>query len=133
MILPGAAYTEKAGTYVNAEGRVQTAGRAVSPPGDAREDWKIVRAFAESFGGTLPFDTFAQLRESMTMSAPVLGSDGMSKKEAWASFGFSGEVTNVPFTSTIENYYMTDPICRASGTMARCVEEILPLAKEVAR
>ncbi|MFA4994844.1 MAG: NADH-quinone oxidoreductase subunit NuoG [Bdellovibrionales bacterium] len=132
VILPGAAYTEKTGVYVNTEGRPQMALQATFPPGEAREDWKIIRAFSEVLGDPLPFDTITQLREKMVEFAPVLENIGHVEKPAWAVFGFSGDVLNVPFTPVVENFYMTDPISRASPTMAKCTAEILPLiAKEV--
>ncbi|MFA5041723.1 MAG: NADH-quinone oxidoreductase subunit NuoG [Bdellovibrionales bacterium] len=133
VILPGAAYTEKTGIYVNTEGRPQLALQATFPPGDAREDWKIIRAFSQVWGTPLPFDTIAQLREKMFEKAPQLADIGRVSKAVRLEFGFPGNVTNVPFTPVIDNYYMTDAVCRASKTMAACVEEILPLAKEVAK
>src|SRR6202012_3418157 len=73
VILPGAAYTEKSGIYVNTEGRVQLAGRAAFPPGDAREDWAILRALSETAGSKLPYDSLAQLRAAMVKAYPHLG------------------------------------------------------------
>jgi NADH-quinone oxidoreductase subunit G len=126
VVLPGAAYTEKSAIYVNTEGRPQLAQPATFPPGEAREDWKIIRAFSEVIGEPLPFDNLAQLREKMFEFAPVLANIGHCEKAAWASFGKDGEVSAKPFTPVIENFYMTDPISRASVTMAKCVAEILP-------
>ncbi len=132
VILPSAAYTEKTGVYVNTEGRPQMALQAAFPPGEAREDWKIIRAFSETFGEPLPFDTITQLRVKMVDFAPWIENIGHVEKPAWAIFGFSGDVLDVPFAPVVENFYMTDPISRASPTMAKCTEEILPLlAKEV--
>ncbi|MDD4615761.1 MAG: molybdopterin-dependent oxidoreductase, partial [Alphaproteobacteria bacterium] len=131
VILPGAAYTEKTGIYVNTEGRAQLALQAAFPPGDAREDWKIIRAFSEAAGTPLPFDTLRQLREKMAGAAPALENVGGVERAPWAAFGAEGRVSNEPFTPVIANFYMTDPISRASPTMAKCAEEILPLlAKE---
>jgi NADH-quinone oxidoreductase subunit G len=127
VILPGAAYTEKTGIYVNTEGRPQLALQAAFPPGDAREDWKIIRAFSEAYGAALPFDTLMQVREKMLAAAPVLENINRRERAAWASFGFEGRVLNEPFASAIANFYMTDPISRASLAMARCTEQILPL------
>jgi NADH-quinone oxidoreductase subunit G len=121
VILPGSAYTEKHGTYVNTEGRVQVAPRAVFPPGDAKEDWAIIRALSEHLGRALPFDTLDQLRGAMYRDHPHLaGIDefapgDMAEIEALAS-GLV-EVTSKPFTSPIENYYLTNPIARASHVM----------------
>ncbi len=131
VILPGAAYTEKMGVYVNTEGRPQLALQATFPPGEAREDWKIIRAFSDVYGTPLPFDTLMQLREKMIDFAPVLETVGRVEPAQWMAFGGQGGVSNEPFEPVVRNFYMTDPISRASPTMAKCTEEILPLiAKE---
>lgn len=122
VILPGAAYTEKSATYVNTEGRVQMTKRAVFPPGDAREDWTIVRALSDALGKTLPYDTVEQLRLRIAEANPVFASTGTVESAAWNSFGTPGTVSADPFVCPIENFYMTDPISRASETMARCTE-----------
>jgi NADH-quinone oxidoreductase subunit G len=127
VILPGAAYTEKSGIYVNTEGRPQLALQATFPPGEAREDWKIIRAFSEAYGESLPFDTLMQVRAKMFEFAPVLANIGACEKAAWSAFGSAGAVSDAPFTPVLDNFYMTDPISRASATMAKCTEEILPL------
>ena len=122
VVLPGAAYTEKNATYVNTEGRVQRGRQALFPVGEAREDWKIVRALSEKLGKTLPFDNLAQLRERMAALSPVFaGGEGL-KPAAWRPFGTTGAVEPAPFAPVIENFYMTDPISRASVTMAKCTE-----------
>ncbi|MGB9153774.1 MAG: NADH-quinone oxidoreductase subunit NuoG [Alphaproteobacteria bacterium] len=132
VILPGAAYTEKSGIYVNTEGRAQLALQAAFPPGDAREDWKIIRAFSETIGEHLPFDTLVELRIKMFESAPVLAHIGQLQKSPWSAFGKPGSVSAKRFMPAIENFYMTDPICRASVTMAKCTEEIRPLTMQEA-
>ena len=125
IVLPGAAYTEKNATYVNTEGRVQLAERAIFPPGDAREDWAILRALSAAMGDALPFDTLAELREGLRKDHPVfLGIDTVEPAE-WGAFGAAGAIGSDVFVSPVENFYMTDPISRASETMARCTEEIL--------
>jgi len=121
VVLPGAAYTEKDATYVNTEGRPQRAYRAVFPPGQAKEDWKILRALSEVLGKKLPYDTLEQLRTRVEAHAPTfIALDQVSpsewKKEVASSFSFAPE----PFTSTIQNFYMTDPISRVSINMAEC-------------
>jgi NADH-quinone oxidoreductase subunit G len=126
VILPGAAYTEKTGIYVNTEGRPQMALQAAFPPGEAREDWKIIRAFSETYGESLPFDTLAELREKMFEYAPMLANIGVREKAEWSKFGKQGDISVKPFSPVIENFYMTDAISRASVTMAKCTEEILP-------
>jgi NADH-quinone oxidoreductase subunit G len=121
VILPGAAYTEKNATYVNTEGRVQQTRLAVFPPGDAREDWKIVRALSEALGKKLPYDTLAQLRRRLVATNPVFGRiDDTPQPAPFGAFGTSGQVAATPFASPIKNYYMTDPISRVSETMAKC-------------
>jgi NADH-quinone oxidoreductase subunit G len=123
VILPGAAYTEKNATYVNTEGRAQMARLAVFPPGDAREDWKIVRALAEALGKTLPYDSLGQIRRRLAEAAPVFRAiDSVTPAEP-AVFIAAGTVGDAPFTMPIENYYMTDPISRVSPTMAKCTED----------
>jgi NADH-quinone oxidoreductase subunit G len=126
VILPGAAYTEKSAIYVNTEGRPQRTQQAVFPPGEAREDWKIIRALSEVLGKSLPFDTLAQLRGKMIEASPLLGEIGHAAKTEWTTFGQSGEPSSAAFAPVIDNFYMTDPISRASPTMAKCVEQILP-------
>ncbi len=125
VILPGAAYTEKNGTYVNTEGRVQRARLAIFPPGNAREDWKILRAFSARLGAPLPYDTLDALRRHMAEVAPVFATVDVPGQAEWAPFGQAGKTESAPFVSVVENFYMTDPICRASETMALCVEQIL--------
>ena len=127
VILPGAAYTEKNALYVNTEGRAQMAQQAVFPPGDAREDWTIIRAASAVVGKILPFDTLAQLRTKMYESAPSLAHIGVPQPAEWKAFGAAGAVSSQPFTPAITTFYMTDPISRASETMAKCAAEILPL------
>jgi NADH-quinone oxidoreductase subunit G len=126
VILPGAAYTEKHGTYVNTEGRVQRANRAVFPPGQAREDWKILRAVSEVLGQTLPFDTLEALRAAMEAKVPSFAVRDVPTPGEWMPFGESGalDVSGDPLVSPVRNYYMTDPISRASPTMAACTLEI---------
>jgi NADH-quinone oxidoreductase subunit G len=120
VILPGAAYTEKDGTYVNTEGRVQRALRAVFPPADAREDWAILRALSAALGRVLPFDSLAALRRRMGDAHPCLGTIDRLERALWDEFGAPGPVAPLPFAYPIEDFYRTDPISRASETMARC-------------
>jgi NADH-quinone oxidoreductase subunit G len=123
VILPGAAYTEKNATYVNTEGRAQMARLAVFPPGEAREDWKIVRALAETLGKTLPYDSLGQIRRRLAEAAPVfLAIDSVTPATA-AKLNAKGMIDDAPFVMPIENYYMTDTISRASPTMAKCTED----------
>lgn len=125
VILPGAAYTEKNATYVNTEGRVQQARLATFPLGEAREDWKILRALSAELGQTLPYDTLGQLRQRMAALNPVFGALDRLVPASWGPFGTEGAVADAHFTSPVENFYMTDPISRASQTMADCTEAFL--------
>jgi NADH-quinone oxidoreductase subunit G len=122
VILPGAAYTEKEGTYVNTEGRVQRGRRATFPPGDAREDWAIIRALSDVLGKTLPYDDIEGLRGRMEQMAPVLGRLDETDSGDWSDSPISGDMDNAPFASPVKNFYMTDSISRASATMAACTE-----------
>ena len=124
VILPGAAYTEKSGTYVNTEGRVQRGLLAVYPPGEAREDWKIVRAFSEMVGRTLPYDTLDALRARLEQVNPVFSRIGFLPRfgcsDQSGPAGDPAALSDAPFVPAITNYYQTDPISRASPTMASC-------------
>jgi NADH-quinone oxidoreductase subunit G len=125
VILPGAAYTEKSGTYVNTEGRVQQTRLAVYPPGEAREDWTILRALSEFLGKPLPFDNLDQLRRQLYKAHPHLSAVGSIEPATWGAFGRDGAIDAAPFETPIANYYMTDPIGRASDTMAECTRTFL--------
>jgi NADH-quinone oxidoreductase subunit G len=124
VILPGAAYPEKSGLYVNTEGRVQMAARASVPPGDAREDWAILRALSDVLGSRLPYDSLAQLRTAMFKAHPHLqrvdriepGNAADVEKLA----GLGGSPEKAPFVSAIEDFYLTNAIARASAVMAEC-------------
>jgi NADH-quinone oxidoreductase subunit G len=120
VILPGAAYTEKDATYVNTEGRVQLARRAVFPPGDAREDWTIIRALSAALGHTLPYDSLLQLRARMISLNPLFERIDERVSASWGTFGKEGALDPAPFAYPIADFYRTDPISRASPTMAAC-------------
>ena len=126
VILPGAAYTEKSGTYVNTEGRVQRAFRAVYPPGEAREDWTILRAFSAIIGKTLPYDTIDAVRLRLQQVNPVFGRVGFLPRfgcsDHTGPMGDPAVLSDAPLESAVANYYVTDPISRSSPTMAACVE-----------
>ena len=124
VILPGAAYTEKAGTYVNNEGRVQRGERAVFPPGDAREDWAIFRALSQVMGKTLPFDSFVALRAKMAAAVPALGVEGLAGY-AWNPPALDAKPDAVIADYPIKDFYLTNAICRASPTMQRCSDELV--------
>jgi NADH-quinone oxidoreductase subunit G len=126
VILPGAAPTEKSGIYTNLEGRVQIAERSVFPKGQAKEDWAILRALSDHLGATLPYDSLAALREKLFTDHPVFGRvDARPASKAFdlKGIGAKGEVRDRVFTSTLGDFYMTNPICRASAAMAECSAE----------
>jgi NADH-quinone oxidoreductase subunit G len=123
LILPGAAYAEKHGTYVNTEGRVQRGEKAAFPPGDAREDWAILRAVSELAGKTLPFDSFAQLRQQMVKEFPQLGRDGLIDLP-WAPPKLDSKPEG-PIRYPIADFFLTNAITRNSPTMRRCSEELV--------
>ncbi|MFI4949370.1 MAG: NADH-quinone oxidoreductase subunit NuoG, partial [Alphaproteobacteria bacterium] len=122
VVLPGAAYTEKDATYVNTEGRAQLGRRAVFPPGEAREDWAILRALSGVLGKPLPFDSLRELRHQMRAAHPTLGEIDTVAKAAWGAFGVAGPIAATPFAYPIADFYKTDPISRASPTLAECSE-----------
>ena len=124
VVLPGAAYTEKSGLFVNTEGRVQMAGRAAFPPGDAREDWSILRALSDVLGHKLPYDSLPQLRAALFKEHPHLAlTDTIapgSADDVRALAAMGGSLDKAPFRSTVEDFYLTNPIARASAVMAEC-------------
>jgi NADH-quinone oxidoreductase subunit G len=120
VVLPGAAYTEKDCTYVNTEGRVQLARHAVFPPGDAREDWKILRALSEALGQKLPYDNLPELRRRLAAAHPTFATLDAAPRAAWGPFGRTGPVNQAPFDYPIRDFHRTDSISRASPTMALC-------------
>jgi len=126
IIFPGAAYTEQSAIYVNTEGRAQLANRAVFPPGEAREDWAILRAFAERVGATPRYDDLFALRQAMIEDAPSLGRiDHIGAEEGAPPFdlskiGRAGHMNDAAFVSPVRDYYLTNVVARASKTMAEC-------------
>lgn len=124
VILPGAAYTEKSGTYVNTEGRVQMGDRATFPPGDAREDWAILRALSAVLGQTLPFDSLAGLRKALYEAHPHFAAlDRLPVNDAAGLgdlAGLGGMIDKAGFVSPVTDFYQTNPIARASAVMAEC-------------
>lgn len=140
VCLPGSAYTEKATTYVNTEGRTQVTRAAVPPPGAAREDWKVVRALSEVMGATLPYSDILDVRDRMFEISPTLVRYEVAEPsttsaplavEELAKLA-SSSVSGTPLLRPIQNFYQTDPISRASPTMAKCTAafvEGLPMDK----
>jgi NADH-quinone oxidoreductase subunit G len=127
VILPGAAYTEKSGTYVNTEGRVQVSNRAVFPPGDARDDWAILRALSDVLDVRLPYDSLPELRRALYSAYPhfaavdrVLAGDVATLGKLASAKGKLP--SGLSFKSTVENFYFSNPIARASALMAECAQ-----------
>jgi NADH dehydrogenase (ubiquinone) Fe-S protein 1 len=137
VCLPGSAYTEKASTYVNTEGRVQLGRAAVGPPGASRDDWKIVRALSEVLGETLPYDDVSGLRDRMWDISPSLNAYDTVDVPSNPLVGFTHLAQSKPakrtaaaattgaFKSPIENFYRTDAISRSSVTMAKCTDAFI--------
>ncbi|KAL4761693.1 putative NADH-ubiquinone oxidoreductase, subunit G [Aspergillus foveolatus] len=127
VVLPGAAYTEKSGTYINTEGRVQVTRAATSMPGASRDDWKIIRAASEFLNTPLPYDDIEALRDRMEEISPVMRRYDVVEPTSLAQLSKvqlvdqnkGSQVTNAPFKKVIEDFYFTDSISRSSPTMAR--------------
>jgi NADH-quinone oxidoreductase subunit G len=124
VILPGAAYTEKQGLYVNTEGRVQMANRAAFPLGEAREDWAIIRALSDVLGKKLPFDSLGALRQAIFKAVPHLMRidqiEAGNPADLTTLAGKGGSIDKAPFKTSVEDFYLTNPIARASAVMAEC-------------
>ncbi|KAI8439612.1 hypothetical protein MSG28_013338 [Choristoneura fumiferana] len=133
IVLPGAAYTEKRATYVNAEGRAQQTLPAVTPPGKAREDWKIIRALSEVVGEPLPYDNLDEVRARLAEVSPALVTYGdVQPNNYFAQARALAQSLKQPVSGkldvqlkTLEDFFMTDPISRASPTMAKCVQAVI--------
>ncbi|WP_026147744.1 NADH-quinone oxidoreductase subunit NuoG [Robiginitomaculum antarcticum] len=137
LILPGAAYTEKYGLYTNTEGRVQAANIAVPLKGDAKEDWAIIRALSAHCDRVLPYDSLDQLREKLFADHPVFaglghapGAQGAEDFDP-AKMGKAGDLADYNFAVSVREFYLTNPIARASKVMAECaaLSDITPLVE----
>ncbi len=130
VILPGAAYTEKHGTYVNTEGRVQRGFMATHPLGDAREDWRIIRALSARVGHALPYDTIEAIRAALEQANPVFANIGFlplfGASDMTGPEGDPAALASTTFAPVVAHYHQTDPISRASPTMAACVAAVAP-------
>ena len=122
VILPAAAYTEKSGTYINTEGRVQLTRKAVFAPGEAREDWTIFRALSDVLGNTLPYDNLGQLRQKLTEAVPHITAIDETPMAEWGDFGTKGSIDAGGIAPAVDNFYLTNPIARASDIMADCID-----------
>jgi len=130
VILPGTSYTEQSGTYINTEGRVQRAEKAAKAPGDARDDWTILRALSDTVGKTLPYNTFAELQARLKAVVPATATLDTLPSEEWADFGTDGTIAKGGFAPAVDNFYLTNPIARASSVMAECVAERSDIQQE---
>ncbi|XP_035605889.1 NADH-ubiquinone oxidoreductase 75 kDa subunit, mitochondrial-like [Oncorhynchus keta] len=140
IILPGSAYTEKCSTYVNTEGRAQQTRLAVTAPGMAREDWKIIRAISELAGLTLPYETMDEVRDRLAEVSPnLVRYDDVEEANYFKQANELAKAVNqtilteplVPPQLTVRDFYMTDPISRASQTMAKCVKAVTEGAQAI--
>ncbi|MEP3420792.1 MAG: NADH-quinone oxidoreductase subunit NuoG [Erythrobacter sp.] len=125
IILPAASYAEKDGTYVNTEGRVQFAEKSVFAPGDAREDWTILRALADALGVTVGFDSFAELQSAMIAEVPALGEEGLADYGALPKADSKAKAEGSISAYPIADFYLTNPIARASAVMQQCSAELI--------
>ena len=136
VILPGATYTEKSGTYVNTEGRVQMTERAVFPPGEAKEDWAILRALSAVLGKTLAFNSLNELRSAMYQEFPHLARLDQIAPGAAADLAklakASVKTNSATFASPVREYYLTNPIARASAVMGECAQLAAGLQQQAA-
>lgn len=132
VILPGAAYTEKSGTYVNIEGRVQIGEMALFPPHLAKEDWKIIRAISGAIGKALPYNSLEEVRYQLVEKYSHFGIIDQVISHPWQKIDIQSSIKTVdkPFVNVIHNYYMTDVISRASLTMAKCTKDILNIQEQ---
>ena len=123
--MPAASFAEKDGTYVNTEGRVQFAEKAVFAPGDAREDWTILRALADALKVEVGFDSFAELQAAMIREVPALGEEGLAAYGALPKGGSAAKAEGRIAAYPIKDFYLTNPIARASAVMQQCSSELL--------
>ncbi|MGN6670588.1 MAG: NADH-quinone oxidoreductase subunit NuoG [Candidatus Nucleicultricaceae bacterium] len=125
VVLPGATYLEKNATYVNMEGRVQQTIQGLQPPGEAKEDWRIIAALAESLGHALPYHTLAEIRQRMARENVIFERFDEISTMPWRPMPkLKSMIMSEPFKPASWSFYMTDPISRHSPTMARCIQEI---------
>lgn len=123
VILPGAAYTEKNATYINTEGRVQKTLIALAPPGDAKEDWKILRALSDRVQNPLPYNTLEEVQSRMSQANPIFATWDIVEPAPWGPFGKKGKLLKEHWDAESFHFYMRDVISRNSKTMALCVSE----------
>jgi len=130
VILPGAAYTEKNATYVNIEGRAQHTRLASFPPGQAKEDWRIIQELASAMGITLSYESLRQVRDALAKVAPSFANINTVTPAKWESFGKKSSFSKEAIEEVSNNFYMTDPVSRCSPTMARCSDVFIENRKD---
>lgn len=132
VILPGSAYSEKSATYVNTEGRPQQTNAAAQPPGEAKEDWRILRALAETLDVNLSYDTLEEVRARLVKVNTIFRSIDQITPALWQVLDIKAResLSQIPFVLPIHNFYMTDPISRSSSIMAQCSLDVAKQAKE---
>ncbi len=129
VVLPGVAYSEKDGLYINTEGRVQEGLRAIFPPGDARHDWTILRALSDVLAKPLPFDSFGELRAGLFADQPHLNERDVAPAAKWGKFGADKKPRAGGFGAVSGDYFLTNPIARAS----KILNEVQDLANGLRR
>ncbi|MDC0348870.1 NADH-quinone oxidoreductase subunit NuoG [Alphaproteobacteria bacterium] len=130
IILPGAAFSEKNGFYVNTEGRAQFAHQAVFPPGEAKEDWKIIRGLSEVLGHKLPYETYEDIYKDLKNTFPIFNQKGLTPSSLSDKIYENKEIKQEGTFQKRQDYYLTNPICRASPTMRKCSQKIKTSKKE---
>jgi len=131
LILPTSSYLEKAGTYVNTDGRPQRTRACLSSPGFSQDDWMVLRALSEEVGQPLPYDTVEELRTRISEIAPHVVKydhiEGSGFEQLAHKPNGDRNMNGTTLTENIDNFYMTDVISRNSHIMARCTRELNPL------
>ncbi|MHA1544242.1 MAG: molybdopterin-dependent oxidoreductase, partial [Alphaproteobacteria bacterium] len=112
--------SEKNGTYINTEGRIQQGFRAIFPPGDAREDWTILRALSEVLGNKLPYDDLTALRAALAHDLPEIAAGDEFLNAPWGKFGKKGKIQATKLGPALGNFYFTNPVARASTILLEC-------------
>ena len=118
VILPAAAWTEEPGLFVNTEGRPQLALRSGFAPGEAKDNWAILRALSGELGRALPFDSLAELRQAMVKAHPVLAAVDQVPENEWHAVE-AGDLSEQPLRQAVGDFFLTNPVARASEVMAR--------------
>ena len=124
VILPGSAYTEKSGIYLNLEGRLQISERAVFPPGEAKEDWTIIRALSEYLGKKVNYNNLEELRDALFNEIPIIKPFEQNRSNSKPKFKKVGQLESSKLICNNKKFFMTCPISRSSITMAECLKNV---------